>query len=68
MNDKETHKYFFQGVRWIPIRHDFIFDEHTIVAETSKKAWDLLDKQTNIGTWKSVSLISIDNVYYYEGV
>ena len=61
-------KYFFQGVRWIPSYRDFDFDEYEITAETAEKAWELLDKMTVLKSWKSVSLISINNVYYYESV
>jgi hypothetical protein len=60
--------YYFQGIRWIPSYRDFDYDDYKIVAESTEKAWQILDQMTTLKSWKSVSLTSINDVYYYESV
>jgi hypothetical protein len=60
--------YYFQGIRWIPEYRDFDFDDFTILAKTVEEAWKLLDTETSLKTWKSVSLNEINKTRYYESV
>jgi hypothetical protein len=55
------NNYYFAGVRFVPGYNDFDFDDITIEANNEKEAWTLLDKYTKMFTWKSVSLVSIND-------
>ena len=64
----DENKYYFRGIRFIPSYRDFDLDDAVIHAKTTEEAWSKLDILTKLYTWKSVSLIEINNVRYYESV
>ena len=56
------NKYYFQGTRFVPGYNDFDYDEYEVTADSEKEAWELLDKNTKMFTWKGVGLTHINGI------
>jgi len=64
----ENNTYYFQGVRFDPVYSEYDFADALITASSISEAWEKLDEQTILKTWKTVCIIEINNTRHYESV